>query len=237
MANAASQEGAQTVVAIKRPLWSRISAPHLLIVAVGVAAFVANLAVLRSQDEMALVAVAASNLTPGTVFDSDRHVEFVEVAASSPLATAAITQGDAAAFEGRILSAPLAQGDLVARSQLIESAAEDELRAMSIPIDATNAAGGRIIVGDRIDVIAVENGTARYVLTGVEVIDRSDDSRGGSITGSRSFYVVVALDAEQALELAAALDGASIHVLRSTGAPSPDRLVFDSSVVAGPEER
>ena len=235
MANTASQEGAQAVVAFKRPFWSRISVPHLLIVAIGLAAFVANLTVLRSQDETAKVAVATSDLTPGTVLEVERHVDFVEIPAGSPLVAAAVTEADVAAFDGRILAAALAEGDLVSRSQLIESAADDQRRAMSIPIDATNAVGGRIIVGDRVDVIAVADGTARYVLTGAEVIDRSEDARSGSITGARSFYVVVALDADQALELAAALDSASIQVLRSTGAPSPGGMVFDSAAISGSE--
>jgi Flp pilus assembly protein CpaB len=232
MTNTASQEGAQTVVKFKRPLWSRVSASHVLMVVVGLAAFLANFSVLRSQDEVALVAVAASDLTPGIVFVSDRHVEFVEIAASSPLVTAAVTQSDIADFNGRILSVPLAAGDLVSRSQLIQSAAGDERRAMSIPIDVANAVGGQIIVGDRVDVIAVRDGNARYVLTGAEVIDRSDEGRSGSITGTRSFYLVVAVDANQALELASALDTASIQVLRSTGASPPERIEFDFAPVS-----
>jgi Flp pilus assembly protein CpaB len=90
---------------------------------------------------------------------------------------------------------------------------------MSIPVEAAHAVGGALAAGDRLDVIEVdEGGQARYVVSGVEVlaVNRPDSGVIGAAGSSSS--LTVAVDARQALRLAAAIRGQRFEVVRSTGA-------------------
>lgn len=95
---------------------------------------------------------------------------------------------------------------------------------MSIPVPRENAAGGSLGVGDRVDVIDTVDGVARYVALDVEVTKVSAPSSSGGITrgAGREFFVVVQVDALQALAIAEALADGKLNVVRSTGAaPAP----------------
>jgi Flp pilus assembly protein CpaB len=90
---------------------------------------------------------------------------------------------------------------------------------MSIPVEAAHAVGGALAVGDRLDVIQVdEGGQARYVVSGAEVlaVNRPDSGVIGAAASSSS--LTVAVDARQALRLAAAIRGQRFELVRSTGA-------------------
>lgn len=71
--------------------------------------------------------------------------------------------------------------------------------------------------GDRVDVVAVIDGNARFVAVDLEVMSVSDDS-GGAIGATSSYHVVVAVESDDALRLAEALEGGSMEIIRSTGA-------------------
>lgn len=228
MTQLAPSNDAHDAVRLKRrPWWSRMSAAQVFMIVAGILAFLANLVLLRGQEDVEFVAVAAVDLNPGIVLDATEHLRFVEVDGSSDLVGRSVLRDEVGAFEGFIVTASLRTGDLVNRSQLREAAASGDLRAMSVPVDPANAAGGRIAVGDRVDVIAVDDGVARYVLVGSEVIERSPETSGSALGGSGSFFIVVGVTADQALELASAMDRADIQIVRSTGASVPTRLTLD----------
>lgn len=90
---------------------------------------------------------------------------------------------------------------------------------MSIDIDSLRAVGDRLKAGDLVDVIATVDDEARYVVTGIEVIEILGTS--SSFGGSSEFAVVVAVGDGQALEIAAAMSAGSLDLVRSTGAPAP----------------
>ncbi len=104
--------------------------------------------------------------------------------------------------------APLIVEDLRA------SVSAQEGRAMSIPVSSAHAVGADLYVGDRVDVIAVEEGGSRYVASAIEVVDIR---MGGNRTLGNDFGVVVAVSADEALAIAGALDGNAVHLVRSTG--------------------
>ena len=56
----------------RRPWYTRVSGTHLVVVAAGLLALVANLAVLRSADDRVGVVVAGTELGPGTVLTWQR---------------------------------------------------------------------------------------------------------------------------------------------------------------------
>lgn len=75
------------------------------------------------------------------------------------------------------------------------------------------------------DVLQSADGAARYVLVGAEVLTVSDGS-SGALGGSGRYAITVALDAESALEIAAALSEGTLDLVRSTGAAPPAILVY-----------
>ena len=77
---------------------------------------------------------------------------------------------------------------------------------MSIPVAIEHAAGARIVVGDRVDVITVVDGVARFVATDLAVIAHADTETGGLST--RAYHLTVAVDDDQALALAEAIASA-----------------------------
>jgi pilus assembly protein CpaB len=209
--------GSGGLVAIaRRPWWSRASAGWILMLAMGLAAFVANLAVLRSADDAALVAVAARDLAAGTVLSAG-DLRLVEMDAGPDLLATLLAGDRLGDAEGRVLVGPVEEGALVARSWLREPAAASGRRAISLPVDPEHAVGGTIVVGDRVDVIAVADEGARYVVVGAEVLAVPDRENRG-LAGTAAFYVVIAVDAETALAVSEALHSGAVEVVRSTGA-------------------
>jgi Flp pilus assembly protein CpaB len=201
-----------------RRWWTRLSSAHILIFSAGALAFIANLAVLRPPALPPNVAVASSDLLPGTVFDPVRHVEYLPMTTDPELLARFVTEDTVSNLAGRVLAGRVDEGEALSFSNLVEAATDDGRRIMSLPIERERAAGGTLSVGDRIDVIAVEAGVARYVVSGVEVVAVPDTK--GSFTGSSSYHVVLAVDAVSALELSVVMETATIQVIRSTGSPS-----------------
>jgi len=64
----------------------------------------------------------------------------------------------------------------------------------------------------------VVDGRGSYVAVDLEVIAVSE-AAGTSIGSTSGYHVVLAVSAEDALRLAEAIDGGSLEVVRSTGAP------------------
>ena len=63
-----------------------------------------------------------------------------------------------------------------------------------------------------------EGGQARYVVTGAEVLAVNRPDSGVIGAGASSSSLTVAVDATQALRLAAAIRGQRFEIVRSTGA-------------------
>lgn len=222
--------------ASKRPWWSRASAAQIFMIVAGILAFIANLAILRAREDVILVAVAASDINAGVTIEESVHIEYVELNGSEDVLAPLVTADEVAGITGAILSSPIEAGEMFLESELVESVNPIDQRAIALAVGRDHAVGGDISVGDRVDVIWVDDGTARYVVTGVEVIDTTNDERtGGAFSASQSFSITVAVDDVQALELAEALNSGQIEIVRSTGAEPPiaDRLPEDGEPPVG----
>ena len=92
---------------------------------------------------------------------------------------------------------------------------------MSVPVDPEHAVGGALRVGDRVDVIEVQEDRATYVAIGLEVIGINESGSGGALDGLGSYSVTVAVDDATALRLAAAIRADRFELVRSTGAEPP----------------
>ncbi|MCH8984875.1 MAG: hypothetical protein IH943_12410 [Acidobacteria bacterium] len=199
-----------------RPGRKRPSLSHILIALAVVLAFGLNFLALQSRDAAVLVAVADTDLTEGSVLTSDA-LRLVEVPADLQGLEGLLTESELAGVEGWIVGRSIPAGDLIDEASLIAPASHVGLRLMSIPIAAEHAAGASITIGDRVDVISVIDGEARFVATALEVANVADTDQG-SLSGGGGYFVVVAVDSAQALALASAIDDGSMEVVRSTGA-------------------
>jgi Flp pilus assembly protein CpaB len=188
---------------------------HILIGVAVVLAFGLNLLALRGRDATVLVAVADKAIPEGTAIDGDA-VRFVPMAADFDALSALVTESELESVEGRVASRSFDEGALLDESALIAGGVDDGLRTMSIPVPVEHAAGARVVVGDRVDVISLVEGTARFVATDLLVVSHAEPGSTG--LGGSSYFVTVALDADQALALAEAIGAGSVEVVRSTGA-------------------
>jgi Flp pilus assembly protein CpaB len=193
----------------------RPSLSHILIVVTVILAFGLNYLALQNRGAVVLVAVADGPIAEGSVLTAE-VVRFVPVAADFDAIDTLFLDDDLIDMEGRILARSIPSGGLIDASSLVDPGVEDGHRAMSIPIAIEHAAGARIVVGDRVDVITVVDGVASFVATDLAVIAHAEAESGSLSAGA--YHVTVAVDEEEALALAKAIDTGSLELVRSTGA-------------------
>lgn len=205
---------------INRNLLSRIKLGHVAMVLAALLALLFNLVVLRGNEATTEVAVAATDIRAGTTLTMS-HFDTATVPADDLLSSRFVLASSMADAVGQLATRSIAQGDPVLESDLLVLSSRDGMRAMSVPVDKTQAVAGHISQGDTVDVVLVVDGVATYVAVAVEVLEvPNDDSTG---LGGRSGYSpTLAVDATQALRIAAALDSGEVHIVRSTGSAIPD---------------
>lgn len=218
----------------RRPFWSRMSVGQIVMIVAGLAAFVLNVNVIRAQEATTTVAVATEDLVPGVTFES-AMVELVGIDAENPVIDRLIPEDALASYDGKIVTSRVLEGEFVAAADLADEAADENLRAFTIRVPASHAGGGRLIArGDLVDIISVDDGAARYVVTGAQVLAVPPQDSTGGIVSVNDYYLVVAVDADTALAISEALQADSVEVVLATGAPEPDRLTLEASDEANP---
>jgi Flp pilus assembly protein CpaB len=197
---------------------SRLSLGHVVTLLAGLLAMLLVFSVLRERDATWRVAVAGAEIRAGTVVDR-ASFRLVDVRVPSQVRGALLDPASLARLRGWIATRNIQPGELVSRGDLRPPAAPSALRAMSIPVEAAHAVGGSLAAGDQVDVIQVdEDGQARYVVSGAQVLAVNRPGSGviGAAAGSSS--ITLAVDARQALKVAAAIRSQRFELVRSTGA-------------------
>lgn len=190
------------------------SARHVLVIALAVAAAIANFVLLTSADRSVDVLVVAADTPAGTRVEASTFA-VAKVSAGSALVDRLVGGESLGALVGAVTVRPLTAGDPVLAGDVLATD-HTGLRSMSLPVGRDVAVGGSLRVGDRIDVVAVHEGVGEYLAVDLEVVAvPSDDA-----LGSNAFAPTVAVDAETAPRLAAALETGAVHIVRSTGARS-----------------
>lgn len=193
---------------------------HGLMVAAGVLAALLNFVALRGGDDATWVVTAGRDIQPGEILTSDL-LTTVQLADDAPLLGGLVTADRMGELDGSTAAARIGAGEPVLRSAVAPPGSADGLRAMSVPIDPSHAVGGRLRIGDRVDVIEVHDGGARYVATDVAVIGIAEPATGGALGGLGAYSITLAVDDATALRLAVGLRGDRLEIVRSTGAPAP----------------
>lgn len=207
--------GAGTSPVAKPGRFRRPSLSHALIALAVVLAFTFNFLALQDRDRTVLVAVANTPLDAGMTVDPG-DVRFVTIDAGFEGLASLVEEDAWTSVSGWVLTRSVPQGGVIALDALTRPLGGDGLRSMSVPVAREHAAGGMLEIGDVVDVISVGAGGAAYVVTGVELVGVAAESGGiGSVGG---YFVVLAVDGTQALDLASAIDSGSLEVIRSSGA-------------------
>lgn len=202
-----------------RNLFSRLRLGHVVMALAALFALVLNLAILTGEDDTVEIVVAAEDIAAGTRITTF-HLTAAQVPSDDLVTARFVPAEEAPLTVGMMAMRPIAAGAPLLDSDLLSVANPTGLRAMSIPIDQTRAVAGHIERGDSVDVVMVLDGTATYVAVAIEVLDVPPDDVNA--LGARSVYApTVAVDATQALRIAAALDSGQVHLVRSTGAGAP----------------
>lgn len=195
----------------------RVSASHVLIALAVVLAFVLNILALQDRGASVLVAVADRPIPSGAVLGADM-VRLVPMNADFAGVDSLVTESGLSDLLGSVISRAMEEGAVLDLASIAPAGSASGLRAMSLPVERARAAGGSLGSGDQVDVIAVYDGSPQYVVTGAEVIAVPDPGSGSF--GGTDYYVVVGVDATEALALARAMAAGRIDVVRSTGAPA-----------------
>ncbi len=202
-----------------RRVKARFGAAHLVAVAAGLATAVLFLTWARGQEDLAPVVFAAGEIRAGTLVEHD-DLRVTEIA-SDPMVTAAVLPAsEIDALAGQLATRTIAAGDPILRTDLRPVVTEDGRRAMSFPLAQANAVGGDLVVGDMVDVLVVTDDATRFVAEAVPVLALPDGTPAGLVGGSSAWWVVLAVEDREALEIANGVENGTIYLLRSTGTPS-----------------
>jgi pilus assembly protein CpaB len=189
-----------------------------------------TLSILRSADDTRPVVVAAHDLATGAVL-SDANLRVARIRADDSVLGTLFVTDRLATLRGRVVTSGVKAGSLLVRSSVRAVDSHASARVMSFPIARARAVGGALSAGDRVDVVAVdrESHQASYVLSDAEIV--SVDGRvGGALSGgSDDLTVTLVVEPATAPQLAAAIEGGTVTLVRSTGAPDLQGLVAPSS--------
>jgi len=189
-----------------------------------------TLTVLRSADHSQPVLVASHDLVRGAVID-DASVHVARLHGDPSVMATLFGAGQLEQLRGSVVTNSVRAGELVLRGSVSARDTHAAARVMSFSIPRSQAVGGKLGAGDRVDVVAVDHDSHQsdYVMTDAEIV-AVDAKGGGALSGaSDDETVTLVVDGVSAPRLASALDAGSVSLVRSTGAPPIDGQVADAS--------
>ncbi len=164
--------------------------------------------------------VVAEDLPIGTPL-TDAMLDLAPV--DLPGAMAARAYRDPAELVGQVTVAPLAEGDLVQASSVVEGSAGEAVHELSFGLDTDRVVNGRLDPGERVDVaVTYGSGTDAYteaVVSAARVV--AVDGAGGGTLGpsDRTVLTLAVPQAADVLALTHAVRAGEVTVIRSTFAP------------------
>ncbi|MFP3881915.1 MAG: Flp pilus assembly protein CpaB [Actinomycetota bacterium] len=203
---------------LRRRIWSRFGTAHLIAVAAGLVTAVLLLAWTRGQEQVTPVLLAAEDIRAGTIVEaSDLRVAEIP---SDPTVVAAVYPAESLdGLVGQVASRSISESEPILRSDLRPVATEEGLRAMSVPLPLANAVGGDLAVGDEVDVLVVGDTGTRFVAEAVQVLAVPDTESSGLVGAGSAWWVVLAVEDGEALQIADGVENGTVYLLRSTGTP------------------
>jgi Flp pilus assembly protein CpaB len=137
-----------------------------------------------------------------------------------PAAQRARAFDDIAVLEGVTVIGPLSSGDLVQSSSVV--AAEAGVEEISFPVAAERAVAGRLLPGERVDVLATYGSGAGAYTTAVArdaLVLAVEDGGGTALGGSEGRVLTLGTpDSDTSLRVAHAVSAGEVMVVRASGA-------------------
>lgn len=160
-------------------------------------------------------AIADRTLRPGDPITADA-VRFEPIDLPDDVADAAFRTP--AELEGRVLVAPVGEGELLQAGALSDQGQGPPAAEVSVALGRDLAVDGRLRTGDTVDVYATHDGGTSLVAEGVRVVSVTE--AGGSFGDGRELTVTLALTdpARRVPVIHAARDG-QITLVRTTHVP------------------
>jgi Flp pilus assembly protein CpaB len=211
-------QGTVVGVAHRRALTSRVSTGHVVMVVAGLLGALLTLSALRAANDTQPVLVAARDIVPGTVIDG-RSLHTASIHADSVVLSTLFDASALDSLQGQVAVARIPAGSLVTHDDVRSASAGRAPRAMSFAIPVSNAVGGALDAGDRVDVLSVQHNTGRskYVATDVQVLAFSNHG-SGALQGSQDASITLAVSPRVAANIASALETGTVTLVRATGA-------------------
>ena len=206
-----------TPIAIPRAPKSRVSAGWIVMLLAGLVAFLVFLVATRPKDSVQ-VAVAKDPIAAGTPFSSDL-IEYRSMSLLPADAKSFITHADVNRLRRATAELSIESGDILTRRDFAPSVSNKTPRTMSIEVDPTRANGGKLDVGDKVDLIDIGN-SPTFAATNLKIVAVNKGGRSGASLGiaSTSFSITVEVTVPQSLAIASAIQGGKFEIIRSTGA-------------------
>jgi Flp pilus assembly protein CpaB len=198
---------------------ARFSAGHVVMLLAGALGVLLTLSALHTAAHADAVVVAAHDLVPGTTLQSG-DLRIAQIRADRSVLAETFRRAALPALRGEVITALVPEGALLTRGSVQNARSNAAARVMSFALPRAHAVDGHLAGGDRVDIVAVDHDSARasYVMTNVEVV-AVDSSGGGPLSGSSDEVTLsVAVAAEEAPRLAAALEAKVVSLIRATGA-------------------
>jgi hypothetical protein len=217
---------------LRQPKWTdtRLVAGVLMVLV----AVVAGAAVVSAADKSVQVWAVRRALRSGTTVEHDDLVaRRVRLFGADKARYVDVRRGNPA---GRVLTRDVGAGDLLPVSAL-SSTRDRAQRIVGLPMSRAHALGGDVAKGNVVDVIATRKtsggGFVTYaVVRNVEVVDVAKPS-GGFGAGRNDLVVMIQIDPDQALAVAAALQSAELDLSLVVPGTDGDGDVGARPVVTG----
>ena len=198
---------------------ARFGTTHFVSVAAGLLTALLLLSWTRGQEQLISVVFAAEDIRAGTSVEAV-DLRSTEIPADSSVATVIVPATAADQLVGQVAVRSIEAGEPILQSDLRPVVTEDGRRAMSIPLPPANAVGGDLAVGDQVDVLVVSDEGTRFVAEGLSILGLPGQEQSGLVGGSSAWWVVLAVEDLDALEIADGVEHGTIYLLRSTGTPT-----------------
>lgn len=196
----------------------RIAPAHVVMLLAAALGGLGAWSALGRADAGEVVVVAAVDLVPGRIIGED-DLRTARIVADPALVAHTVAGAALGSLVGLVPRTPVRAGQLLAPDLVAPATARARTASFGVP--RARALDGDLTSGDRIDVLAAgDDGRAGYVLVNAMVLAASAPDAGALGGDPDEVVITAALDAADALRLAAALRSAQLTVVRANDAPT-----------------
>lgn len=206
----------------------RVDTRLLVGIALVVVSVIGGIRLAAAADHTVAVVASARDLSANhTLVEDDLRVAHIN--ASDVVLDGLIRTDDISSLVGQVLLFPLGADALLSQSALVDSPTHGP--EITVPVTPEHALGGRIQIGDRVDVLGSfdDPGSGARTLTVATDAVVVELVRGEGLFGQREgtlSALTLSVAPDEAIPLAFAIRNADLDLIRTTGTTAGDRSSF-----------